>query len=183
VAKPYLKEPFTNEKGHVINPGDQIVIVTTHSHSPYVNIGVYLGKRKIGSYNGRDHFQVVVEKHLERKKSVRNDNPDVEWTWSTSKYPDDLKSLLKEVPPYPQYPRSPTYSVWNSKPVLNPEHEANMKEYQRLCNEREEINNSNGFIMAKYKKDNYHDVIEKYTRLSTLHNNMIYPINMQLKDF
>ena len=179
-VKPYLEESFTNKKGHVINPGDEVVIITTRSHSPYVNIGVYLGKRKTGSYNGNDTYQVVVEKHLKRTKAVHNNNPEIEWTWYTAKCPDDLKVLLKEIPPYPEYPRNDSYSAWNR---VNKEHDEKMAEYRRLVNEREEINRANGFIMAKYKKDNYHEVTEKYTRISSLQNNMIYPLNMQLKDF
>ena len=175
--KPYLVESFINEKGHVINPDDAIVIVTTRAHSVNVNVGRYLGKRKTSSWSGKDRFQVVTAVNKETSKLVRNDDENVVWNYNSDKYPDDLKVLLKPNPPQPVYPSRNSWSYSN-----DPEFDRRYKEYQQAYKLAEEVRRDNYKIIEKYKNENYHLVKIPYVQHRTLQCNRIYPVNMPLKD-
>lgn len=59
--KPYLLEAFTNELGDVIQPGDNVLIITSgYSHQIKRRVGVYLGCRKEKAYRS-ERISVVVE--------------------------------------------------------------------------------------------------------------------------
>lgn len=60
--KPYDSQPFTNDIGQVINPGDSVLIITSgRGKAFYTRVGTYLGTRQSTSYYGKDKRQVVCE--------------------------------------------------------------------------------------------------------------------------
>lgn len=67
----YLIEPFTNEFGQVIQPGDKIIAVAQgYNHSVSVHKGIYLGLRKSGMFKVSSvsvRYQIETTIHVNAK--------------------------------------------------------------------------------------------------------------------
>lgn len=169
--KPYLIESFTNRKGNVINPGDAIIIVSSHYQSVSVETGRYLGKRLAGTYYGKPSYNVVVEVDLVRTKTVRKDDESVEWTYYYDKIPG---LVLPPELPRPEYPR--ISGSWNRTPA----DQAKLDEYQKQMVIVEKRQQERYALAAAHKEQFYKEIQIPYVRISTLQLNRIFPINLGL---
>ena len=174
--KPYLVESFTNKKGHVINPGDAIIIVSSHYKSVSIETGRYLGKRPDGvGYNSEPRFNVVVEVDLVKTKTVRKDDESVEWTNYYNKIPG---LVLPPELPRPDYSKPSKYG-WNT--TKTPEDQAKIDEYNKqwtLVRERGDLR----YKLANQFMDEYYKEIQiPYKKISTLQLNRIFPFNLGIE--
>lgn len=70
-SKPINEVTFTNDKGHVINVGDDVIFVTVSAHNVSVGVGKYLGVRDAETYYGAEHVNVIIAS--EKTRAVRID--------------------------------------------------------------------------------------------------------------
>lgn len=171
---PAAAVPYTNSLGHVINPGDDVLIVTTAYKSTNVYMGRYLGYR--GEIED-DCGSVVVAVTETRDRLVHKTTRE---TYDYYKIPGQT---------YPEYPVRENYM---DKPVavqrdwqpwrhttLTPQqlamYEADMEAYRAKSLEYQ--------IEAKKWRDEHESEEYTYERRVTLQRNRIYPVNMPLKDF
>lgn len=163
--KPFDAVPFTNSKGHVLQPGDAAIAVTTCTSRGELRIGTYLGTRKgSGHYGG---ISVILEVKDSRKLLV--DANDV---------PYDFGLENRELP----YPRGyPRFNRTNAR-YGTPEYNAANEEYQK------EVKAYNDGPVAEYKaaqakrRENYSFKEFPYTWVTNLQNNNIYPAGIALAD-
>lgn len=160
--KPFDAVPFTNSKGHVLQPGDAAIAVTTCTSRGELRVGTYLGTRK-GSYG----VNVILE--VKDSRTVLVDANDV---------PYDFGLENRELP----YPRN--YPLFNANGARygTPEYNAAIAEYQRAVKEY------NDGPVAEYRaaqikrRENYSFKEFPYTWVTNLQNNNIYPAGIALVD-
>ena len=157
--KPFDAVPFTNSKGHVLQPGDAAIAVTTCTSRGELRVGTYLGTRK-GSYG----VNVILEVKDSRTKLV--DKNDVEY---------DYAAENRELP-YPRnYPRFNANGARYGTPEWNEEYKRAVQEY-------------NDGPVAEYKaaqtkrREGYANKEFPYTWVTNLQNNNIYPAGIALVD-
>lgn len=180
--KPYEKVAFTNELGHVINPGDGILAVTKSTASVHVYVGRYLGLRRNTRWN-QDHVNVVVEYDLVDEYHAHNVTGK-RWDWYY-KPPGMARPNYPHVE-YPSYPRLPWSASAEEKQKAQDEYNnkraAADQKYKELQAEYQAKMKEWNDAIEAYKKANYTEVKKPYTQARTLQNNKIYPINMQMKE-
>lgn len=160
--KPYDAVPFTNSKGHVLQPGDAAIAVTTCTSRGELRIGTYLGTRK-GSYG----VGVVLEVKDSRKLLV--DKNDV---------PYDFAAENRELP----YPRNHARFNANGARYGTPEYNAANAEYQRAVKEYNDGPVAE-YRAAQAKRRSAYSFKEfPYTWVTNLQNNNIYPAGIALAD-
>ncbi len=160
--KPFDAVPFTNSKGHVLQPGDAAIAVTTCTSRGELRVGTYLGTRK-GSYG----VNVILE--VKDSRTVLVDANDVPYDWNA-----EYREL-----PYPRgYPRFNANGARYGTPEYikaNEEYQAAVKEY-------------NAGPVAEYKaaqakrREGYANKEFPYTWVTNLQNNNIYPAGIALVD-
>jgi len=154
---------FTNDLGHVIKPGDPILIVTKGYGNVGVRIGRYIGLRRKEPLleNQKERIQVCVEKDMIHKKLVHKVDG------SPYSYGSNSKNLK-----YVSYPQRP-FITYRTSPEerkrLEDEYSVAYEEYNRKNNEYYEA-------CEEYRKENYIEIVVPYIRRSTLKHNRIYPI-------
>jgi hypothetical protein len=173
--KPYLVESFINKRDQVINPGDAIIIVSSHYKQVSVETGRYLGKRLSGTYDGKPQFNVVVEVDLVRNKTVRKDDETKEWNWNYDKIPG---LILPPELSQPEYPRINKFGGWNQS--RSPEGQAEMDNYNKQMKLVRERRDERSKLAMEFKEKYYKNIQIPYTKISTLQLNRIFPINLGL---
>lgn len=165
--KPYEAVAFTNDLGQVIQPNDDIIIVTKCTGSVSVNVGKYLGLRRHSEYNGEENQNVVVEYDLVREETCHNVTNEL---WNYLYEPKDVPR-----PVHPEYRRLPWNASAEERRKANDEYAVARDNYSQACNAWHKA-------IEDYKKANYHDVEVSYKQCRTLQCNMIYPINMKFRE-
>jgi hypothetical protein len=94
-------EPFTNEKGQVINPGDQVIYVTVGTGRVRVGTGQYVGFREsVSYYNGGTNKSVVIDANKEKNVPVDADGNDCDYsgdTWRNGGYKWRKQKYIRRV--------------------------------------------------------------------------------------
>jgi hypothetical protein len=80
--------PFTNEKGHVINPGDPVVYVTMCTRRVHVSTGTFVGVRKTESWRGRIKTSVVLDANKTKSVPIDGEGNECGYTdaWRKNGY-------------------------------------------------------------------------------------------------
>ena len=156
-ALPIEEKEFVNEWDQKINPGDEVIVVTTgYGHNVSINKAKYLGYRNRPSYYNsiRTDQYVVIEYLLERNTLVHKDTGE-EWNYSE----------FDKLHPYP----SSNYAFRYGTPEWNTDQERVRKAYKDRDVARQES-----------QKD-YISVKKPYTKKSQLQRNRIFPIHSALE--
>lgn len=168
-VKNYNVVSFINEFGDVIQPGEDVLIVTMCTKTTHVSKGRYLGSR--GESN---NINVVVEVDKSRRIRRSLDGEEYNWHYDWSKI--ELGVERVEYKDHPPYHRNP-YSYGT-------------KEFKTFNEEQSQISNAFNIRRQKYSDAqiawlniHYPWVNEPYTRRTTLWMNRVYPINKGLDAF
>lgn len=109
--KPCEAVSFTNDLGHVIQPGDQVLIITSHYKKTRIGVGRYVGLRERAA---------VVEFDEVHEKTVHNENGSI-WRWEA---------------PGLESPKSPPYvNTWNATPAVRAEVQRAAEEHRETYNQ------------------------------------------------
>ncbi len=149
VKKVLERVPFKNHLGQTIEPGDQVVQVTTAWGGVTVQPAIYLGLM--------DECVKTVSFH-QRKTWVHKETGN-EWHFGGSPAAIGLK-----YPPYPNYDRNGTYEeLMRKRREASEQYSAEVMEYNTKVQE--------------YKEANYEEVVFHYTKKHTLQRNRVYKSN------
>jgi hypothetical protein len=121
-TKPLEVVPFTNSIGEVINPGDEVIIVTCSTGRVGSYVGKYLGLRTHKRYNNSQYVNVSVEKMTKSQRLVHNETGE-EYDYKAE------RAVMKP----PEYPVENTAYRWG--PERSEEWNRKYAEYQKAVNE------------------------------------------------
>ncbi len=171
--KPILKNPFTNDHGDVINPGDPILSVTKCTGSAYAAKGIYLGYRIVreATKDRPQEISVCVEQQLYRRVFVHKVTGK-EWDYNT------MQKLGHKYPTRQWYSKT---GIWDyitrthgpGDPDADAKNAAEQTRYVDECAKYEAI--------EKQLKSDYHWVKIPYTRKTSLQLNKIYPLTLKVQ--
>ncbi len=170
-ANPVEAVPFTNDMGHVIQPGDGVLVITGSSHTIGVSKGVYLGSRE--SRHNKNHRTVQVE-IAKKVTEMRHKTTGMKMEWSVPglwppRKPSDYEFRSRS--------RSPSiYSYWEPlTPAEQAAFDAALAKYQvdRAAYDAK---------WNAYQAEHHLVTLTKYHK-KNLQCNRIYPLNISMDEF
>ena len=161
--------PFTNEIGQVINPGDEVIIITS-GYGLHISTGKYVGaRRRPGLFTGGEEIAAQVER-IQTLKILRHKDTNEVWDGST------VPGLSRPRMPY-EYNYSTNKRNFFDRTSLTPDerarYEADMDKYET------DMANLNAALRAM--RAQHVEVVEQVPYRTVLQRNRIFALNTAKK--